>query len=314
MSKIDRIKELIAEFGMDVTAAKLFQAATKKVPYIKYIAGRWKYKAITNFLYRENKTILEEFNSKEGEKAKRIGMDSPVWMLWWQGIGEAPEIVKICINSVKANIGTRRLILLDQNNYQEYVHVPSKYSRLLEKGQITLTQYSDILRLHLLYQWGGVWLDATYLLTDRLMPQISELPFFSIRHGMNREYPMSKGLWSGSALAAGKGNRNIKLFLDIYEQYFEKHKALADYLLIDYIFAVCCDNCPDVKEMFCRVPKNNCGVNELLPILNRPYDEQLLKKALGDTTMCKLSWKYPVFDLCGDKSTVYGHFKKLYLE
>lgn len=104
MSKIGRIKELIAEFGVNVTAAKLFQAATKKVPYIRNIAGRWKYKAITNFLYRENGKILTEFNRMEGDKSQLIGTDSPVWMLWWQGIEEAPEIVKICMNSVKANI------------------------------------------------------------------------------------------------------------------------------------------------------------------------------------------------------------------
>lgn len=39
-----------------------------------------------------------------GDKSQLIGTDSPVWMLWWQGIEEAPEIVKICMNSVKANI------------------------------------------------------------------------------------------------------------------------------------------------------------------------------------------------------------------
>lgn len=313
MSKAERVKELIAEFGMSVTAVKLFQSSVKSIPYIKYIAGKWKYKAITDFLYKENSDILAEFNSKKSVELAKIGAESPVWMLWWQGIDEAPEIVKICIESVKANIGSRPLILLEQKNYREYVQVPQRYNDLLKDEQITRTQYSDILRLNLLYQQGGIWLDSTCLLTDRMMSEISNLSFFSIRHGMDKEYPMSKGLWTSSVLAAGKGNNRIELFLEIYDRYFEKHDTLVDYLLTDYIFAVCCDNCPDVEAMFCQVPENNQNVNELLSILNDPYDEQIVKEKLEHTFMNKLSWKYPVYDYCGDKRTVYGHFKELYV-
>lgn len=145
------------------------------------------------------------------------------------------------------------------------------------------------------------------------MPKMSELTFFSIRHGMSNEYSMSKGLWASLAIALGKGNSNIKLFCDIYDKYFEKQAVLVDYFLTDYIFAVCCDHCPAVEEMFYQVPKNNCNVNELLSILNKPYNKQLLKETLGDTTINKLSWKYPVYDMCGDKMTVYGYFKKRYI-
>lgn len=38
---------------------------------------------------------------------------------------------------------------------------------------------------------------------------------------MNREYPMSKGLWTSSALGVAAYADEIKLFIDIYNNYFE---------------------------------------------------------------------------------------------
>lgn len=312
MSRVSRTKELICEFGIGVTAAKLFQAATKNIPHIRYATGQWKYRAITRCLFGENKELLEQLNrNKHTTEWQPIGSDSPVWMLWWQGIDNAPDIVKLCVHSVEAHKGNRPLILLDENNYEEYVCLPSHYKDLYTDGKISRTQFSDILRLNLLYKWGGVWLDATYLLTSDLDAAISDYPFYTIRHGMEKEYPMSKGLWTGSAIASGRGNIAIKLFIDIYDRYYQKHDKLIDYLLIDYIFAVCCDNCPVVRKMFEEVPTNNINVNEMFAIMNEPYEEVMLGK-LGNTYMNKLNWKHQFMEWCDGKVTTYGYYNKLY--
>jgi len=156
MSKLSRIKELISEFGIGVTTAKLFQTATRGIPYIKYVSGQWKYNAITRWLLTENKDLLKLYNQNQnGDKGEPVGADTPIWMLWWQGIDSAPDVVKLCVRSVKAHKGNRPLILLDESNYEKYVRVPSYYKELYTNGKISRTQFSDILRLNLLYKRGG---------------------------------------------------------------------------------------------------------------------------------------------------------------
>lgn len=312
MSVINRTAGLVKEFGISVTVPKLFQTCTKRIPVIKDIAGKLKYNAITGFLYEENKDILENYNTKSHTMTSKIG-NSRVWIFWWQGIEAAPDIVKICVNSIRQNIGCRELVILDKNNYKKYTNLDSYYEHMLEVGNISTTQFSDLLRLNLLFNQGGIWLDSTYLMTGNLPEYVSDLHFFTIRHGMCKEYPMSKGLWTSSALGVAAHADEIKLFMDIYDNYFQKHKTLVDYLLTDYIFAVCCDHCEQVKKMFCRVPVNNIKVNELLKVMNVPYSEALIRTVTDKTVMNKCNRRYPFQSEISNIETIYGHFRKIYL-
>ena len=167
--------------------------------------------------------------------------------------------------------------------------------------------------MNLLFNQGGIWLDSTYLMTGNLPEYGSDLHFFTIRHGMCKEYPMSKGLWTSSALGVAAHADEIKLFMDIYDNYFQKHKTLVDYLLTDYIFAVCCDHCEQVKKMFCRVPVNNIKVNELLKVMNVPYSEALIRTVTDKTVMNKCNRRYPFQSEISNIETIYGHFRKIYL-
>lgn len=320
MLKIRRAADLLNEFGIKVMIIKILQTCTRKIYGIKYLTSKLKYHVITEFLYKENKTLIEAFNKSEHHQALMIGSESNVWVLWWQGLEQAPDIVRICIESIKCHIGNRKLIILSKNNYVDYVELDNQYIEMLNQEKITKTQFSDLLRLNLLFQQGGIWLYITYLLTGDLPEYVSKLSFFTIRHGMEKEYPMSKGLWSSSALGFGKGNEKLKLFIDMYNAYFSKHEKLIDYLLTDYIFAVCCDYCQEIKKMFMSVPINNQNVNKLLCIMNKDYDEQLITCMLNGTTMNKLNRRYSFKSMTKNKSnkfidkrTIYGYFQDMYL-
>jgi len=76
-----------------------------------------------------------------------------IYFLWLQGIDGAPLVVKKCYESwIKHNPGWE-LIFLDESNIGSYI--PFK------PGIITKQALSDILRINLLAQYGGVWVDAT---------------------------------------------------------------------------------------------------------------------------------------------------------
>lgn len=101
-----------------------------------------------------------------------------IFMYWKQGWENAPELVKRCLVSVRANAGGHPLILLDENNLTQYVKMPAFIEKKHAEGIIPEANYSDMLRTCLLLQYGGYWLDATCLLTSSFPEVIDKSEYF----------------------------------------------------------------------------------------------------------------------------------------
>ena len=83
-----------------------------------------------------------------------------IWIFWYQGISNAPFVVRGCIDSwVKENPGWE-VVVLDKDNLAEYVVLALPNEKLAD---ISLTKQSNLVRLQLLSQYGGVWADSTTL-------------------------------------------------------------------------------------------------------------------------------------------------------
>ncbi len=79
-----------------------------------------------------------------------------IWMLWFQGLENAPELVKACYASWKTLNPGWTINFLNGETYQEYMG-SSDLLLLNPKAQAL----SDIIRINLLAKHGGVWVDAT---------------------------------------------------------------------------------------------------------------------------------------------------------
>ncbi len=84
-----------------------------------------------------------------------------VWMYWEQGLDNAPEIVRQCHASWRRLNPGWEIRLLDQDSVPDYVDLPGIVGG--NYGDIPIQHRSDMLRLHLLAKFGGVWADATCL-------------------------------------------------------------------------------------------------------------------------------------------------------
>ena len=60
----------------------------------------------------------------------------------------------------------------------QYVDIPDYILQKYRAGKMTRTHFSDILRLHLLSRYGGVWIDSTILMTEHLPKYILDSPLF----------------------------------------------------------------------------------------------------------------------------------------
>lgn len=88
-------------------------------------------------------------------------MNKTIWSYW---DGPITEINEICLNSWKMHLPDWNIKILNESDIISYniIHKPNNYNKL------TLVVKSDIIRLNLLYNYGGVWMDSTVFLTENL--------------------------------------------------------------------------------------------------------------------------------------------------
>ena len=103
-------------------------------------------------------------------------VDEPIWLFWNTGLEQAPEIVKTCYQSIKKYAG-RQVVLLTENNVQNYINMPDYLNEKLKSGVLPLAIYADLMRVALLEHYGGTWMDATILLTDKIPQEILNSDF-----------------------------------------------------------------------------------------------------------------------------------------
>ncbi len=81
-----------------------------------------------------------------------------IWVLWYQGVHQAPTLVTRCIESWKLKNPDWNVVVLDNDNLAAYVdqHVLDSIP-----ADLSTAHRSDLVRLALLAKHGGVWVDAT---------------------------------------------------------------------------------------------------------------------------------------------------------
>lgn len=102
-----------------------------------------------------------------------------VWMYWHQGLGNAPYLVKKCVNSWITKNPTWEVVLLDQWSLGRLL-TPAVPHNIF--ASLSLSHQSDLVRLALLSEFGGVWADATLLCIkplDSWIEKYSKTGFFA---------------------------------------------------------------------------------------------------------------------------------------
>ena len=159
-----------------------------------------------------------------------------IWQYWNGNINDAPDIVKTCIYSVEKHKGNLEHIVLNDETLKNYIKIPDYIYKLKNKGIIKPAHFSDIIRTFLLYEHGGLWIDATVLLTDTLPDYIFESELFVFK---NNEDDDPDGLNMANYFISSKGNSRIiakmKLFL---EQYWKNNNFVINYFFYLHAFTM----------------------------------------------------------------------------
>ena len=230
-----------------------------------------------------------------------------IWVCWWQGMEQAPELVKICIDSIKKNAGNHKVIILTDDNYKQYVDIPEWVEEKKNKGIITRTNYSDLLRLSLLAKHGGMWIDSTFFCTSPTLDSYFNEPLWSIKRPDYFHASIASGYFAGYSLACDEENRFAFITIrDFFLNYWKHNDTMVDYLMVDYMIVLAQKYDKRIAKVFESIKPNNPECDELYKIMGEPFDENKWNKLKKDTALFKLSWKYQYPKEKDGKPTFYG--------
>lgn len=307
--------EIIAEIEMKQIEPKQFENTKKQIALVQQYVKLEMQPVID--LFQSGTDISSLIPSKGCEDD--FDQKTPVWMCWWQGETQMPEMIKMCFESAKRNIpeDVAAVRLITMKNYMEYVTFSENIIRKFKEGVISYTHLSDILRAELLYRYGGMWLDLTYLIMYPIKKELfREKKLFTIRFKKPIwKDDITQGRWSGNFWIVAKKHRLFEFLTVAFFYYWETQEKLIDYYLIDYLLSLAVNTDIEIKKELEENDYSNSVVYELQNQMNHLYTPQRLEKYLQFPGIYKLNRRqqYRKYNLIGQR-TIYGYLSEKYLD
>jgi len=215
-----------------------------------------------------------------------------VWVCWFQGIEKAPLLVQKCYQSLSKKLTDREIILITRQNMTEYVTFPDYIIEKWNRGQITHTHMTDLLRLELLIRYGGMWLDATVFCSSE-REDIPDYYFDSELFMYQTLKPGRDGhtqLISSWLISAKSNNRILMATRYLCYQYWEKNTEMVDYFLLHDFISIVLEHYPEEWKQI--IPQDNATPHIILLRLFDKYDETLWNAVKEQTPFHKLTYKF----------------------
>lgn len=236
----------------------------------------------------------------------------PVWVFWAQGLKTAPEGVLACIRSMEQKLPAdlTELHIITMENIGSYITLPDWIVQRFNQGKMDLAHFSDILRMGLLYRYGGMWLDADCFLAKPLPPAwLTQNDFWTLNiKRTSLKADVTQGRWCLDILKGEAGEPVFGYALDALYEYWHNQDNLIDASLLDYIIAVGCDNFPYIRERIASCSMLQPQYLELAEVLGKTFDENYLNKLTADTVVFKVPYQVSVPKLnVVNKKTFYGY-------
>lgn len=216
-------------------------------------------------------------------ESRRVG---PIWQYWNSGAAGRPPIIQECMDSVRRYASDREIIVLNDDTLSDYVTLPPHV--LAKREQIGATHFSELLRVSLLAQHGGTWIDATVLLTGRIDEFTSTIPYFMFTRP-NDPYMVSS--WFIHSVAS---HPLVCAMRDILTAYWVTEDRVREYFMFHILFESAITLHADLRGIWKTVPTVFYHSPVLLQnALLAGSDVEHLRDICCRTPLHKLSFKFP---------------------
>lgn len=213
-----------------------------------------------------------------------------IWTIWLQGMEQAPEIVQQCYASMGKHITDRPIVVITEENFRNYVTFPDYIMEKYEKGIISKVHFADLLRVELLSQHGGTWLDGTVFCSDKpFQPYMLDSQLFlfqTLKPGLDGH---CRGI-SSWFMTAHSGNPIIMLTRTLLHEYWRTYNYAVDYFILHNFLRMSIEAYPQVWNKV--VPFSNSTPHILLLRLFDTFDPETWEGIRAQTSFHKLSYKF----------------------
>ncbi len=231
----------------------------------------------------------------------------PIWVCWWQGEKMMPLVPKLCLYSLRKNLrDNQELYFITKRNYKDFVNIPEYVVRKMERGMLSVTAFSDILRFTLLARYGGLWVDATCYVAA-LLPDLSSADFYTSKQNKPNDYRyVSRYRWASYLIGGKPGHKIFLNMRDLFFAYIWREKSWVSYFLLDYLLDLICRESDECNHSIESFPYTEMHVLESVEDMDKPFNEV---KPLAEGIFHKLSWKRRFRPYTDDMSrmTLFGY-------
>jgi len=196
-----------------------------------------------------------------------VSIPKKIWIFWYQGWNDAPEIVKKCLQTWKKSNPAWTIHPLDKNSISEFIDLGQIIPNL-QDNNIPLEALSDIIRISLLNKYGGIWVDSTLYCNRPLEHWLDELTshgFFAFSDpGPNR-------LVSSWFLVSSQSNYIVEKWEQETTRYWMTRDERHHYFWFHYLFGNLYRDNKKFRHMWDLIPK----ISADKPHYFIPYEHKL---------------------------------------
>jgi len=298
-------------FGFQVAFWNLLDSQRHRIKIFSGNIHQKYHNVIISWLAKNFKYFIANYKKDICSKPPSQGsIPKQIWICWWDGIGTMPPIVKACYNSVLRHANGFKITVITKDNFRDYISIPEHILEKTDTGIITLNALANIIRLALLAKYGGLWLDATVLVTDAI--NLDNALFFTIKGDFGGE-DVPKRKWTTNLLGGLPKLFLFEFVRDFICEYWKKNDELIDYFLFDYSIALAYNSIPQIKEIIDSARVTNKNYMILQDHLGDEFNPAFFDETIKNTVFHKLTWKENFHCTTPEnKLTLYGHILEKY--
>jgi len=258
-----------------------------------------------------NKRLKKKYSNLLKQLSVSINIDSSkcphshiVWVCWMQGIDNAPALVQRCYRSLQENLKDRKIVLITSDNLKEYTDFPDYILEKYNKGLITHTHFSDLLRIELLCKHGGTWIDATVFCSGGNIPSYildSDLFMFqNLKPGADGS-TLNVSSWF---MTSCSNNKILLAVRELLWEYWKKNNRLIDYFLLHHFIMIVSEYYKDEWNKMVQFP--NSFPHVLLLMMFEDFNQEKWDAVTESCPFHKLAYKRSEEDMA-KTGTYFNH-------
>lgn len=267
----------------------LFRAINEKSPLL-WVSNNNLFRRM-NWQLKVKKRIAKYIVYPEYKELKDNKHTKKIWWLWFQGSENAPLIVQKCLDTVKYYSAQMNpeVIELDERNLFEYVKLPNQIINMWKQKRITNANFSDLCRIALLADYGGLWIDSTVFLTGKINKEILQSDIFFYQASFLDMTVTKVSSWF--MYAKNPDNYFMQSLKESMINYWINNKYVDDYFIFHIMTAAMSEK-ECFRKYFENMPYFSNTYPHLLSLeLNNEMNKEKLRHILQMSNVHKLTYK-----------------------